>query len=65
MCTTHKIVDLNLMLSSAILFILPKLGCFSRFVQVSWKSQFKPLKNDVHLKVELSMKIILPKHLDP
>jgi len=65
MCTAHKTGDLNLMLSSAILFVLPKLGCFFRFVQVSWKSQFKPLKNDVHLKVELSMKIILPRHFDP
>ena len=64
MCTAHKVVDLNLMISSAILFVLPKLCCFSRFVQVRWKSHFKPLKNCVHLKVELSVKIILPKHLD-
>ena len=62
MFTTHKTGDLNLVLSSAFLFVLPKLCCFSRFVQVSWKPQFIHLKNYVHLKIELSKKIILPKH---
>jgi hypothetical protein len=44
----HKTDGLYLVPSAAVLFVLPKLCCFSRCVQIRWKPQFNPLTPELN-----------------